>query len=51
MTWGGWISMCSSLFIVISLVTWCFYKLFTTRDANDDEDEIDVITKNNKKEA
>lgn len=32
MTIGGWISMTTSLAIVIGLFGWCMYKLVTTRD-------------------
>ncbi len=35
MTLGGCISMTTSLAIVIGLMTWCFYKLLTTHDENE----------------
>ena len=37
MTLGGWISMTTSLAVVIGLFGWCCYKLVTTRVATDEE--------------
>ena len=37
MTLGGWISMTTSLAIVIGLFGWCCYKLVVTRDARDED--------------
>jgi hypothetical protein len=35
MTWGGWILMIASLGFVVSLVTWCFYKVLTYEESED----------------
>jgi hypothetical protein len=32
MTPGGWVFMIGSLTFVVSLVTWCFYKVLTSGD-------------------
>ena len=42
MTRGGWISMTTSLAIVIGLFGWCMYKLVTTKDANAEEEPADT---------
>ena len=37
MTLGGWISMTTSLVIVIGLFGWCMCKLVATKDADEEE--------------
>ncbi|MDO5308312.1 MAG: hypothetical protein Q4G03_02290 [Planctomycetia bacterium] len=43
MTWGGWISMITSIGVVVGIFGWCCWKMATTEPQASDQEQDDVV--------